>query len=82
MHCTINGPIVIHVQRVVSMVEVPLEIEGNKPLDERAVAAHLVVCCVLCCVNFVGFSSANCRVDPLKLGNFSPQQKLGNDGPP
>jgi hypothetical protein len=44
----INGPIVIHAQRVAGMAEVPLEIEGNKPLDVRAAAAHLVVCCVLC----------------------------------
>jgi hypothetical protein len=64
------------------MPEVLLEIEGNKPLDRRAAAAHLVVCCVLCCVNFVGFFSADCRVDPLKLGNLSPQHKLGNNGPP
>jgi hypothetical protein len=27
-----------------------LEIEGNKLLDGRAAAAHLVVCCVLCVV--------------------------------
>ncbi len=77
----ISGPIVIYAQRVVGMAEVPLEIEGNKPLDGRAAAAHLVVCCV-CCVDFVGFSSTDCKVDPSKLGKLSPQQKLGNNGPP
>ncbi len=83
------------VQLVRGMAEFALEIEGNEPLDGRAAAAHLVVCYVLCvvtthtthntvvcCVNFVGFSSADCRVDPSKLTKFSPQQKLGNNGPP
>ncbi len=55
MHHAINGPIVIPAQSVVGMAEVPLEIEGNKPLDRRVVAAHLVVCCVLCCVIFLLF---------------------------
>jgi hypothetical protein len=32
------------------MAEVPVEIEGNKLLDRRVAAAHLVVCCVLCVV--------------------------------
>jgi hypothetical protein len=72
-HLAINRPIVIHTQRAVWIVEVPLEIEGNKPLDGRVAAAHLVVCCVLCCVDFVGFSSADCRVDPSKLGELSLQ---------
>ncbi len=35
------------VQRFGGMAEFPLEIEGNKPLDGRMVAAHLVVCYVL-----------------------------------
>jgi hypothetical protein len=79
-------------QQVEGMAEFPLEIEGNKLLDRRAVAAHLVVCCVLSqhtqhaallwYVNFVGFSSDDCRVDPSKLGKLFPQQKLRNNGPP
>jgi hypothetical protein len=76
MNCAIIRPIVIHAQRVLGMVGVPWEIEGNKPLDGRALAAHLVMCCVFCCVYFVGFFSADCRVDPSKLGEVSPQQKL------
>ncbi len=52
-HLTINGPIVILAQRFVGIAEVPLEIEGNKPLDGRAVVAHLVVCCVLSAVSIL-----------------------------
>jgi hypothetical protein len=81
MQLTIDRPIVIHAQRVVGIVGVPMEIESNKPLDKRVVVAHLVECSVLCCVDFFGFSSADCRVDPSKLGEVPPQQKLGNNGP-
>ncbi len=35
------------------MVKVLLEIEGNKLLDGKAVAAHLVECCVLCVVSIL-----------------------------
>ncbi len=53
MHRAINGPIVIHGAKSWGQAEVLLEIEGNKLLDRRAVAAHLVVCCVLCVVSIL-----------------------------
>jgi hypothetical protein len=95
MHRAIGGTIAIHGAKSNSwgLAEFPLEIEGNKPLDGRAAAAHLVVCCVLSqhtlhttllCVLliFVGLSPSDCRVNPSKLGKLSLQQKLGNNGPP
>jgi hypothetical protein len=80
-HRAIHGLIVIHAQRVVCLAEVPLEIDSNKLLDGRVAATHLVVSRVSC-VDFVDFSSADCRVDPSKLGELSPREKLGNNGPP
>jgi hypothetical protein len=53
MNCVIDGPMVIHGTKSWGQAEVPLEIEGNKLLDGRAVAAHLVVCCVLCVVSIL-----------------------------
>ncbi len=46
-HRAINGTIAIHGAMSWGHGRISLEIEGNKPLDSRAVAAHLVVRCVL-----------------------------------
>jgi hypothetical protein len=92
MHRAINGHIVIHGTKSWGHGGSSLGDSGQQATGRGAEAAHLVVycvlcvvCCVLCVVcsvNFVGISSAECRVDTSKLGNLSPQQKLGNNGPP